>query len=383
MAKRSVKSWLQNAALAVASSMLALLAGEALVRLVAPPPPEVYIETRRDQDQVGPAELQLERVPDAGGLFMTSPSGVRLRPNTHAILRHERLSGGTIDIRTNSLGYRGPEVSSGSGMRILFLGDSITFANYLPEEQTFVRLVGDFGRQMGHAWNTINTGVGAIGLANEVAILQESGLSVRPDVVVLDFYLNDFLESPGVFMVSPPPILSWSWAARYAAMRFGRYERREWTAAIEEEIEAEVKRRLHPGPGNWKHDRQAFEAIAVQWWQDWGGGWSPAAWRLMAPLLRELKRLSEAHGFTLVFVAFPVSYQVEADFVEDWPQRQLIAIGRDLDVPVLDLLPSLRVAVSEGPLFYDQCHHTELGSRVVAQAIADFLVAHVPARVGL
>jgi hypothetical protein len=107
------------------------------------------------------------------------------------------------------------------------LGDSITFANYLREESTYVHLVGTLGAQMGRSWNTINTGVGTIGLANELAILKETGLSVHPDVVVLDFYLNDFQESPGVFMVQPPALLSWSWGARYAALLLGRYQARE------------------------------------------------------------------------------------------------------------------------------------------------------------
>jgi len=375
----AVTAWLQRLGLAVAASVLALALGEAMVRLLAGPPPMVHIETRAEPDRFDHSELKLERVPDAGGLYMTSRYGLRLRPNTHAVLNHERLSGRTIDIRTNSLGYRGPGVSSRPGTRILFLGDSITFANDLAEEETFVHLVGELGAEMGRSWNTINTGIGTIGLANELAILKETGLSVHPDVVVLDFYLNDFQESPGVFMLMPPPQLAWSSAARWAALLLGRWEhRQEQDAAFDAIIERQLAMRLERGPGDWRESERAFSQIVFDWRGDWGGAWSDHVWELMQPLLVELKRLSDVHRFTLVFVALPVSYQVEARFVDDRPQRRLVQIGRELGVPVLDLLPPLRAATSQGTLFYDQCHHTVLGSRVVARAVADFLGATVP-----
>lgn len=358
-------AWLQRLGLAVAASVLALVLGEAMVRLLAGPPPMVRIETRAEPDRFDHSELTLERVPDAGGLYMTSRYGLRLRPNTHAVLNHERLSGRTIDIRTNSLGYRGPEVSSRPGTRILFLGDSITFANYLPEEETFVHLVGELGAEMGRSWNTINTGVGTIGLANELAILKETGLSVHPDVV----------------MLMPPPQLAWSSAARWAALLLGRWEhRQEQDAAFDAIIERQLAMRLERGPGDWRESERAFSQIVFDWRGDWGGAWSDHVWELMRPLLVELKRLSDVHRFTLVFVALPVSYQVEARFVDNRPQRRLVQIGRELGVPVLDLLPPLRAATSQGTLFYDQCHHTALGSRVVARAVADFLTTTVPDR---
>jgi hypothetical protein len=95
----------------------------------------------------------------------------------------------------------------------------------------------------------------------------------------------------------------------------------------------------------------------------------------MIPLFEELKRLSDEHGFQLVFVAFPVSFQVHTAFVDNWPQQRLAEVAESLDVPMLDLLPAHRRA--KGELFYDHCHHTPLGARLVAEEIADFLSTQV------
>jgi hypothetical protein len=44
---------------------------------------------------------------------------------------------------------------------------------------------------------TINASKGGISMSDELAILEETGLSTQPDIVVLAFYLNDLRESYG------------------------------------------------------------------------------------------------------------------------------------------------------------------------------------------
>ncbi len=358
---------------ALVSIVLVLLLAETLLRLFFDPPPRV--ETQGIQSDYSRVTLELESIPDKGGLYMQSPSGLRLRPNTHAVLRNERLSGRTIDIRTNSLGYRGPEVSTQEGTKILFLGDSITFANYLAEEETFVHLVAVNGAERGHIWNTINSGVGTISLDNELAILKETGLSLAPNVVVLAFYLNDFQESLGVFVREPPGVIASSRVAQHAARAISQTTARLHRYRKQKKLLAEVRRdlesKLDPGSGDWRQSQRAFDALILANHHDWGGAWSEEAWTTMVPLFEELKRLSDEHGFQLAFIALPVSFQVHAAFVDDWPQRRLAEVAESLGVPMLDLLPAHRHA--KGELFYDSCHHTALGAQVVAEEIADFL----------
>jgi len=80
----------------------------------------------------------------------------------------------------------------------------------VPEEETFVRRIEELSRSAGEPIETINSAVPGIGLESELAILLETGVETEPDVVVLCFYLNDALPSPGVRILPVPRVLEWS-----------------------------------------------------------------------------------------------------------------------------------------------------------------------------
>jgi len=342
-------------------------------------------------------ELAIGAHPDEGGVYVGTPTGKRLRPNRRITIENHRLSHQKVLIETNSLGYRNPEISKKemgekTGTRILFLGDSVTFQDFLNEEQTFVRQVETRAREAGNNWETINAGVGAISLKTELAILQETGISLKPDIVVLDFYLNDFQESKGVAIIQLPWLLQNSWFA---------YHLTEWinqqrgTHLVTNELnlddwKTEFIQQQSFSSGYFNESQQAFNQMLLDNFHDYGAVWSDAAWQHMRPLLVEFKRLSDQHQFKLVIVGFPVYQQVYTEFMDDRPQQQLIKLGKELDIPVLDLLPVLRAEALRlrdpsiyhtqnfyNDLFYDQCHHTAKGSEVIAKEITDFLQAQL------
>jgi len=340
-------------------------------------------------------ELVISEHPDEGGVYRGSPTGKRLRPNRRITIENHRLSRQKVLIETNSLGYRNPEVpkkeiGEKTATRILFLGDSITFQDYLNEEDTFVRRVEKQARQEGRDWETINAAVGAISLKTELAILQETGMGLRPDVVVLGFYLNDFQESKGVTIIPLPWLLQKSWFAYYL-VEWVNQQRGKHLMVNELELgkwKAQFKTDKKFSPGHFNKNQEAFNQMILESFHDFGAAWSEASWRHMRPLFAELKRLSVDHEFKLVIVGFPVYQQVYTSFVDDTPQEQLRRIGRELDIPVLDLLPALReealrlqnpsIYESEkyyDDLFYDQCHHTAAGSALIAKEITHFLQA--------
>jgi hypothetical protein len=118
-----------------------------------------------------------------------------------------------------------------------------------------------------------------------------------------------------------------------------------------------------------------FREEVTKNFSDWGAAWSPQMWDYIHPLFVELKRLSLEHNFQLLVLCFPVRPQVEADGVFDYPQRQLQRITGELEISMLDILPVLRAARSaqSGELFYDYCHHTPEGNRVMAEAVYEFI----------
>lgn len=360
---------------------------ELLARLLLPAPQLVRVEPAADLD----ARLQREHRRETrlsmahrsgeGGLYVETLAGRRLRSNTIAVIESHRHSGRRIEIRTNSLGYRNREIGPKRGTRILFLGDSITFGDFLPEPETFVRLVETQAREAGSDWETINAGVGAISLENELAILTETGLMLEPDVVVVGFYLNDFIESQGVYVMRLPALLGESRLLQYLAHLFPSERfapssiRRSERAADLERWLADFDREWPSRKGDFRNDRSAFNELIRRNFIDWGGAWSEHAWERMSPLFAEFERLSRLHEFRLYLVVFPVVQQVTADYLYDYPQRRLNAVGQSLGIEVLDLLPVLRREhrSSGERLFYDGCHHTPAGAAVVADALHGFL----------
>jgi hypothetical protein len=374
---------LRKLGLSLAAVLLAFMLVELLVRLSLGRPQTVSIHSDADaaarlrEENRQPTELDLNK--RVGGLYVMTPAGKRLRANTVAVIKDHSLSRRDITIRTNSLGYRNPEVGPKSGRRILFLGDSITFGDYLEEDDTFVRQVETLTQDRSPPWETINAGVGAIGLKNELAILLETGLQTDPDVVVLGFYLNDVQDSPGVEVLEVPPLLRWSAALQHLAVALpvllsaadrsvDKEVLRGWLDAVKVEYPA--------AEGNPLTDPEAFHGLIHRWFGDWGSSFSAAAWETMTPLFDQFVELADRHSFQLVVICFPVREQVEAEALHDYPQRRLRLILAERQVPLLDLLPLLRKQhrAGEEPLFYDQCHHTPAGNRWIAQWVMKFLL---------
>ena len=295
--------------------------------------------------------------------------------------------------RTNSLGYRNREIGLKRGERILFLGDSITLGLAVNEPFTFVRLVEGMAQTDGLSWETINAGVNGLGTNGELAVLNETGLSVSPDVVVLGFYLNDFLESPGIYLNTLPGLFDRSVLAHQVVTQASRYlyltasEREALDSPPmlkpPDEIEAwkdEFRMRstvLRPGGVSDPAALNLQEDI-LRNFEDWGGAFSPHVWKKLDGLLAEFARLAEEHRLRFVIVVFPVRQQVEPAPVFDYPQRRLKEISESLGVPVLDLLPVLRAEYQrrkprDPPMFFDQCHLTPYGNEIVARAVYGFL----------
>jgi lysophospholipase L1-like esterase len=384
---RSPGAIVHGLGLALTSTLVALGLAEGLARLVLPPPERVIVRSAGDLDarlkreNGDPQKLAYRGAVNA--LFIRTPTGRRLRASTEVTIENHTLSHRTIVLRTNALGFRGPDLGPKTRPRVLFLGDSITMAHYLPEEETFVSLVGRLSGESGAPLETVNAGVGGIGLETELAILRETGLRTEPDTVVIGFYLNDVQQSPGVRVLPVPSLFGWSVLVRYAAAAVPRFLGRDDWEIGEAEMGGwlrEIRRRAPAGPGDPAQSPGAFNALVQENYRDWGSAWSDGAWSRIDPLLAEFRRQAGLNHFRLVVVVFPVEPQVNAAFVSDWPQRRLEESAAKLGIPVLDLLPPLRAAARRGsePLFYDICHHTAAGSRVVAEAITAFLSREFP-----
>ncbi len=375
-----------NSLLILGSCLMAAVLGEIASRLFLPPPQKVSFR------EIAVSGQRTDRKEKA--FTIPTERGYRHAPRSELVIENHPWSPKIpLVYKTNSLGYRNPEIGPKQGKRLLFLGDSITFGQGVNEEWTFVRLLENLARAQGEKWETVNGAVEGLGTNGELAVLNETGLALKPDVVILDFYLNDFLESPGIFVTRLPGLLDQS---RLAHKLEGFFTSRLFLSTSEKNIS--VIQPMQKPPDEifaWRDEfnknstvltpqqktdptARAFQEAVLQNFEDWGGSFSPRVWKNLELLLEEFTRLANEHHFQLVLVAFPVRAQAETTPLFDYPQQRLSQIARTLKVPFFDLLPLFRMDFEknkkeEDRLFFDHCHLTARGHRVTAEAILGFL----------
>jgi lysophospholipase L1-like esterase len=120
-------------------------------------------------------------VPDPRLSFVHVPSG------------HAFLMG--VDVSINSQGLRDreyPLVKPPDTYRILLLGDSTTFGWGVREEDTVAKILErSLNHDEGRPYEVINAGVGNYDTVQEVTYYRERGRAFHPDLVILEYFIND------------------------------------------------------------------------------------------------------------------------------------------------------------------------------------------------
>ncbi len=171
------RRWLFRLILVGGTTLIALLVLEVAVRIMNPP------------IQVGPALVRFSET-----------LGFELKPNLDCTRRSSEY---VTMIQTNSLGMRGPEVVTPKPdgvVRILCIGDSFTFGRGVERDETFIQ---QLQRRLNEAkptsseprgvakYELLNAGVVGWGTGNQLIYLQDRGLKLDPDVILLQMYKND------------------------------------------------------------------------------------------------------------------------------------------------------------------------------------------------
>lgn len=315
---------------------------------------------------------------DPGLLYIFDDSKRRFRPSTRAVIRNHPDSGTDVVFEINSVGFRDeefPEIKPEQERRILVIGDSIVLSSALNHQDTWVQIAEERLNQGldSREYRLINAGIGDVGIKDYVEMLVSPGLDSNPDLVLFALYLNDTV--PSWNQLQP---LGDSFIERYSflyreirhQLLMKRYiqevgiQRFAWIDGVE---------RL-----DWRSDPNAFLELVEMAKFDWGSAWDQASWDEIESKILESQDIAAEAGVSLALIVFPVAYQVAAKHLPDYPQSKAWALSGRLSLPLLDLLPALRVAAQQGqgPLFFDQCHLTREGSRIVGRELADFVGSH-------
>lgn len=125
-------------------------------------------------------------------------------PNANMPFHHYSNSSGEyygVEIATNSLGFRDREISiekNDSINRILFIGDSFTLGWGVPFDSTYSKVLEKKLNMPKINYEVINSGIGNYNSIMEVELFKIKGLDLKPDIVILMYFVNDTEPVPKV-----------------------------------------------------------------------------------------------------------------------------------------------------------------------------------------
>ncbi len=136
-----------------------------------------------------PEELLGYIIPDPDLFWALRPNHFSERAGAH----------GPIEVTTNSLGLRYPELGAKQSdeYRILSLGESSTFGAYVSDDETYSAVLEALlNERLGdRRYQVINAGVSAYSSFQSLMYLELRGIKLAPDMVLFYHELNDYLPS--------------------------------------------------------------------------------------------------------------------------------------------------------------------------------------------
>jgi lysophospholipase L1-like esterase len=321
------------------------------------------------------------------------------RASSRPGLRYELIPGGYspdyigVPVTVNRLGLRDREIAvpkPAGTVRILGVGDSVTFGYGVRLEDTFIKVLeGRLNTRTGGARHeVINAGVEECGFDGYHEILRGLAPTLEPDLVMVGIVLNDIQRyddpdraprlagaalEPGVARQLHGALLRRS-QLYLAGVRGARALLYRFHVLDISDLYGSPLRAVQP----------AGEPLARAWDSSLGA-------------LERVVVLARERGIPIVLLVFPVEVQLDPAAIERYrrdfgvtvppqaldgdPQRHLRAFGAAHHVPVIDLLPALRAAggddlyLRKGPVRFDPVHLSPRGHRVVGEAIDRQLTA--------
>ena len=162
----------------------------------------------------------------------------------------------SVPVRTDAFGFRGPgipETAPAGTARIAFVGDSTTFGWGVAEQDTFANQVIAELQRKGRKVDGFNLGVGNYNTVQELASFRDSGMRMKPDIIVLTYFINDAEPVPTYTQESWLDLHSVAWIVfRYrldsVIRQFG--SRPDWKHYYRELYD--------PNASGWKNTQQAL-----------------------------------------------------------------------------------------------------------------------------
>jgi len=314
---------------------------------------------------------QIYPIYERGMLTPDSVLGHVLTPNFDGTLSRVDFK---IDVRINQDGLRGPELRprTESTVRILCLGDSMTWGWGVTDDQVYTALLG---RQLQTRYpdtdiQMINAGVPFYGTIDEVALLRHRIDEFDPDIVILTFNAVDDFEQnrrPSIErqvfedgIIRYVPDYEWARGPAWTTLLNRAKHHSHLLRLLSENIgrilmRADMLSPLESVSSNFFNDNEAETA---------------------RQLLTEIAVLSELHGASVVFMYAPEKMQAFAKPSEELRAARLVReTAESVNAAFVDLTPA-SVAHGDVETLFSKAEGwwTVSGHRMIASLLFDEIV---------
>lgn len=275
-----------------------------------------------------------------------------------------------VRIQVNAKGLRGPEVPyarTPGALRILYLGDSVTFGFRLRDaREAYPYVVARHLEAAGsRRVETLNSGVGGWSPWQQLRWLQDEGLRYSPDLVVVGFVLNDVGEKLGLRRFGGPGI-----GLQLAMSRHSTLDSLADRSALVQ-VATGLGARLRYG-SDLRRGAAEVEALRVESLvREADAPVVEAAWALTLESLDGIFDLCAENGIPVLLVAFPFAFQLDDPSALSAPQQRLASHARQRRIAFLDLLPVL----THGDFQRDGNHLSVAGGESVGRFVARAILA--------
>jgi lysophospholipase L1-like esterase len=256
--------------------------------------------------------------------------------------------------------------------RVLFLGDSIAFYGDTIDDTFVGHLRATLRKEPAfERLDIIDAGIRGFTNYQEVLYLKKYGLHFQPDLVGIEFCLNDLHKFLHSFRVENGQIMpnSYQFSTEAVNKRWG------WLSDLVQRsyLLSWIKSRTHIVSQiiKWK----AQNGFEFDYAVDISTAWRDEAWQDIVKQLQEVVQLGQQHHFKVFLTVVPVASQYNAKYLQRdrsyvlKPQRKLHEICENLGIPFYNLYPDLQANM----FLQDGIHLTQEGRQVVGERLAAFL----------
>ena len=282
-----------------------------------------------------------------------------LRPGQQAYTQN-------VPVRINEAGLRDDEplgAAKPSGeLRLLVLGDSVTFGNGVATPDTYPEVLERLLRERGLAVRALNAGVQGYSVHQEADFLRERGLGLEPDALLVGFYENDVTIRTPIGSETARAMIGAGGHLLPRPLVYGLKRLR--SLVFVSYLLREARWRWFPPEADY-HSRDLF--------QDQPSPASERSWRDVRDSLAAIAAAARGRGIEPVLAVFPHPSQLEPSLLERTYQGRVLAIAGEIGMTAVDLLPAFRAAAARGevPFIAFDGHPSAAGHRAAAEALVD------------